>query len=157
MKKFFALSLIVIGLAFLTPPVNASTLPPNDMLTVSASQLQLDPIVLNYAFVEQTVSAAILQPFYVYQARAVMPEIVQLGNLPKPPVLYNITATGLTALNHSFDRSRIPYLTCIYISKQTMPYCNYRISMRQVARNAVISENAHANHNSYNLHQIVRA
>jgi len=157
MKKFIALSFLLIGFAFLTVPLSASKIPPPQLLTVSAGQLQLDPIVIKYVNAEQTVSVITLQPFYAYRAIAVMPEIAELSNLPKPPVLYsNLAAAGSTTLIPFYDRSCIRYLTCIDVSKKALPFGNYRISMRQVARNAVISENAPAKQDRYNLNALIR-
>ncbi len=127
MKKFFFLSLFLIGFAFLTVPVSGSAPQPPFRLAASVSQQQLDPIATICTIAEQTVTVTI-QPFsYAYQVQADLPEIAELSNL--------------VALNSTTPKQNPGQLS---------------LSMRHQARNAVISGISFSNRDHYNPNALIR-
>ena len=136
MKKFIFLSLILIAFAFVALPVSASNLPPPELLTVSAGQLQLDQVATINSMVEQTVTFTLQPVLYAYQAQVVMQEITELSNLPSTIRLNgNLSVLNSTKANQNTGQ--------------------LKESMRQVARNAVINQIGFCNY-PFNPNALIR-
>lgn len=156
MKKFFALSLFLIGFAFLTVPVSASNPPPPDQLTVSLCQQQLDQVATIYTMAAQNVMFTSQTVSYAYQVRTATIETHVPVNLPLPPYLYSIfVENGNTTLKFQSDRLCLRHWTSINLNPQDFSFVNNRSGMRLQARNAVLNQVGFVN-STYNPNALIR-